>query len=76
MKRFPEEYSRPELVSVQNGYRLGWSARCRTGGSPGTAQPVCLVGDGVASSEPARDFLNDTGYTQNSGRSSGLFSDR
>lgn len=70
MDRFPEKYEKPELLSINAGLNIGWSAACNPGKNPGTGGARCTVGAGVVGG-PDDVFLNSD-YMQQTERRSGL----
>lgn len=67
MNRFPDDYEKPELISINNGLNIGWSAACTTG--TGAATTGCGQGHGVPACSsglthggPGPDLFNDPDY--------------
>ena len=44
MKRFSDQYTKPDLLSINDGFNLGWSADCPFGTNASTS---CGGGAGV-----------------------------
>ena len=45
---FPLKYEKPALISIVEASQNGWSAKCKTGGAPGTGGFECTGGGAAA----------------------------
>lgn len=70
MKRFPERYVKPELLSLHRGCGSGWTAACNPGTS---ASSGCSSGSSVNS--PIFNDSFDPRYIEGTRRNSGLLTD-
>lgn len=54
MNRFPDEYTKPYIISINDGLSLGWNAGCVGGDNPSTS---CIDGTGVLAN-PGDGFID------------------
>ena len=52
MLLFPDEYSKPKLLSLVEASKLGWGAVCSLGNGAGTGGSACSDGGGAGGSVP------------------------